>query len=149
MATIWKILGRYFWHKLKYIKGFFPFNIEQFHFSIKLPPQILNLYFSSHSLQIYDSQFSTDVFFFSFLFFFFFLPYEQTQPVPNPLSYYLHQNPEFIHKAETLANHVVELIVPFFIFLPRPFRLICGILQVFFQVTKYHAMIIIVCRYYL
>ena len=58
----------------------------------------------------------------------------QTQPVPNPLSYYLHQTPELMHKAETLGNHVIELIVPFFIFLPRPFRLICGVLQILFQV---------------
>ncbi len=39
-----------------------------------------------------------------------------------------------MHKAETLANHVIELIIPFFIFLPRPFRLICGVLQILFQV---------------
>lgn len=40
-----------------------------------------------------------------------------------------------MHKAETLGNHVVELVVPFFIFLPRPFRLICGALQILFQVS--------------
>lgn len=61
----------------------------------------------------------------------------QTQPVPNPLSYYLHQTPELIHKSETLANHVIELIIPFFIFLPRPFRLICGVFQILFQVCRY------------
>ena len=59
----------------------------------------------------------------------------QTQPVPNPLSYYLHQTPELMHKAETLGNHMIELIIPFFIFLPRPFRLICGVLQILFQVS--------------
>ncbi|UYV83731.1 LMF1 [Cordylochernes scorpioides] len=57
----------------------------------------------------------------------------QTQPVPNPLSYYLHQSPEIIHKMETLGNHVVELILPWFTFLPRPFKLICGISQILFQ----------------
>lgn len=40
-----------------------------------------------------------------------------------------------MHKAETLGNHVIELIIPFFIFLPRPFRLICGVLQILFQVS--------------
>jgi len=61
----------------------------------------------------------------------------QTQPVPNPLSYYLHQSPELLHKAETLGNHFVELIVPFFIFLPRPFRLTCGVIQILFQVRGF------------
>lgn len=36
----------------------------------------------------------------------------ETQPVPNPLSYYMHQSPEVIHKMETLVNHVVELVSP-------------------------------------
>eukprot|EP00731_Ephydatia_muelleri_P029354 Em0020g998a len=59
----------------------------------------------------------------------------ETQPIPNPLSYYLHQMPAVVHMAETMANHVIELVVPFMIFLPRPFRLTCGLLQVLFQVA--------------
>lgn len=43
--------------------------------------------------------------------------------------------PAVVHMAETMANHVIELVVPFMIFLPRPFRLTCGLLQVLFQVT--------------
>ena len=62
----------------------------------------------------------------------------QTQPVPNPLSYYLHQSPEIVHKIETMGNHVVELVVPFFVFLPRPLRLSCGVLQALFQVMDFH-----------
>ena len=62
------------------------------------------------------------------------MSHSQTQPVPNPLSYYLHQSPEIIHQTETLANHFVELVVPFFIILPRPFRITCGALQILFQV---------------
>ncbi|XP_064406835.1 lipase maturation factor 1-like [Halichondria panicea] len=58
----------------------------------------------------------------------------ETQPVPNPLSYFLHQSPAFVHKLETLGNHFVELVVPFLIFLPRPFRLTCGVVQIIFQV---------------
>ena len=60
----------------------------------------------------------------------------QTQPVPNPLSYYLHQSPVLVHKAETLGNHGVELIAPFFLFMPRPLRMACGALQIIFQVRK-------------
>jgi hypothetical protein len=58
----------------------------------------------------------------------------ETQPVPNPLSYYLHQSPEAIHQLETLGNHVVELAAPFLIFLPRPFRMVGGAIQILFQV---------------
>lgn len=59
----------------------------------------------------------------------------QTQPVPNPLSYYLHHSPEMVHQLETLGNHFVELIAPFFIFLPRPFQILGGALQILFQVS--------------
>ncbi|XP_057311803.1 lipase maturation factor 1-like [Hydractinia symbiolongicarpus] len=58
----------------------------------------------------------------------------ETQPVPNPLSYYLHQTPEFMHNFETLGNHFIELIAPFFLLLTRRFRIISGLLQIFFQV---------------
>ena len=61
--------------------------------------------------------------------------HSQTQPVPNPLSYYLHQSPEIVHQLETMGNHFVELIAPFFIFLPRPFRILSGALQILFQVS--------------
>jgi len=58
----------------------------------------------------------------------------ETQPVPNPMSYFMHQSPEIFHKFETLMNHFIELVVPFFIILTRPFRISCGILQILFQV---------------
>ncbi|KAJ7340273.1 Lipase maturation factor 1 [Desmophyllum pertusum] len=58
----------------------------------------------------------------------------ETQPVPNPMRYFMHQSPEIFHKFETLMNHFVELVVPFFILLTRPFRIWCGILQILFQV---------------
>ncbi|XP_045122870.1 lipase maturation factor 1-like isoform X1 [Portunus trituberculatus] len=58
----------------------------------------------------------------------------QTQPVPNPMSYYLHQSPEVIHKLETLGNHIIELLLPLFTFLPRSFMITCGIGQIMFQV---------------
>lgn len=50
------------------------------------------------------------------------------------MSYFMHQSPEIFHKFETLTNHFIELLVPFFIFLTRPFRITCGILQILFQV---------------
>jgi len=59
----------------------------------------------------------------------------QTQPVPNPISYFLHQSPEIIHMTETLGNHFIELVAPFFMLLTRPFRIAGGIIQIAFQVT--------------
>jgi len=59
----------------------------------------------------------------------------ETQPVPNPISYYLHQSPEVLHQFETLSNHFIELVVPWFILLTRKFRITCGVLQILFQVV--------------
>jgi hypothetical protein len=42
----------------------------------------------------------------------------ETQPVPNPLSRYLHFSPVWFHKFEVAWNHIVEAIVPAFLFLP-------------------------------
>nr|XP_039274216.1 lipase maturation factor 1-like [Styela clava] len=58
----------------------------------------------------------------------------QTQPVPNPISYFLHQSPNVIHKLETAGNHIIELIVPFFLILPRKLRMLAGASQILFQV---------------
>ncbi|XP_019858263.1 PREDICTED: uncharacterized protein LOC109586508 isoform X1 [Amphimedon queenslandica] len=58
----------------------------------------------------------------------------ETQPVPNPFSYYLHQSPEIIHNIETMGNHIVELFFPFLIMLPQPFCAINGIVQILFQI---------------
>ncbi|CAF0703841.1 unnamed protein product [Brachionus calyciflorus] len=58
----------------------------------------------------------------------------ETQPVPNPLSFYLHKEPESIHKFEVLSNHFIELIAPFLVLMPfRPMRLVGGAIQIIFQ----------------
>ncbi len=59
----------------------------------------------------------------------------ETQPIPNPLSWYLHQTPPFFHRLEALWNHVVELGVPWMAFGPRRVRLAAGVLLVAFQLT--------------
>ncbi|KAJ8362820.1 hypothetical protein SKAU_G00116510 [Synaphobranchus kaupii] len=59
----------------------------------------------------------------------------ETQPVPNPISYYLHRSPWWFHRFETLSNHFIELIAPFFTFLGRRMCMANGVLQVLFQVT--------------
>jgi Lipase maturation factor len=58
----------------------------------------------------------------------------ETQPNPNPLSWYLHQLPQWVHRLEVLFNHVVELVAPWFYFGPRRARLVAGTLTVLFQV---------------
>jgi hypothetical protein len=58
----------------------------------------------------------------------------ETQPNPNPLSWYLHQAPVWFHKLEVAFNHVVELVAPFFVFGPRRPRLVAGGAIVLFQV---------------
>jgi len=41
-----------------------------------------------------------------------------TQPIPNPLSFFMHHRSEQFHRIETLATLAVELLVPFLIFGP-------------------------------
>src|SRR6266446_3663866 len=58
----------------------------------------------------------------------------ETQPIPNPISRYLHFLPQWFHKLEVLWNHFVELIAPWFSFGPRQARHFAGVLLVIFQV---------------
>src|SRR6266853_784815 len=59
----------------------------------------------------------------------------ETQPIPNPISRYLHFAPQWFHKFETAWNHFIELIVPWFSFGPRHARHVAGVLLVSFQVV--------------
>src|SRR4029078_2962172 len=58
----------------------------------------------------------------------------ETQPIPNPISRYLHFAPLWFHKLEVLWNHFLELIVPWFSFGPRTARHVAGVLLVTFQI---------------
>src|SRR3989475_3819103 len=58
----------------------------------------------------------------------------ETQPIPSPISRYLHLAPLWFHKFETAWNHFIELIVPWFSFGPRRARHIAGVLLVTFQI---------------
>lgn len=57
----------------------------------------------------------------------------ETQPIPNPLSRYLHFMPKWFHNLGVLWNHFIELIVPFFVFYPKIARHVAGILLISFQ----------------
>jgi len=52
--------------------------------------------------------------------------HHETQPMPNPLSWYFHNLPSSVHKLEVLGNHFVQLIVPWGLFLPQPFSSIAA-----------------------
>jgi hypothetical protein len=58
----------------------------------------------------------------------------ETQPIPSPISRYLHCAPHWFHNAETAWNHFIELIVPWFSFGPRTGRHVAGVLLVTFQI---------------
>lgn len=57
----------------------------------------------------------------------------ETQPIPNPLSWYFHHHPEWFHKAGVLYNHFAELIVPFGFFMFQPVAAIAGLFTVLFH----------------
>jgi hypothetical protein len=59
----------------------------------------------------------------------------ETQPVPHPLSWLLHQAPVWFHELGVVFNHFVELVVPWFVFGPRRARLIAGALTIVFQAS--------------
>lgn len=58
-----------------------------------------------------------------------------TQPVPNPLSTYLHHLPRYVHNLETLGNHIVELVCPFMLLIPSStIQIYGGVIQIVFQI---------------
>jgi hypothetical protein len=57
----------------------------------------------------------------------------ETQPIPNPLSAWFHHLPTWVHHAGVVINHIVEVILPLFVFGPRRLRLIAGVGMAMFQ----------------
>jgi hypothetical protein len=57
----------------------------------------------------------------------------ETQPLPNPLSWYFHRLPAPFHKSSVLFSHFVQIIVPFGLFAPQPIAAIAGGLIIFHQ----------------
>lgn len=60
--------------------------------------------------------------------------YFETQPLPNPLSAYAHQLPEWLLRSGTGATLVIELLVPLMMFLPRRWRFAAAWLTILWQV---------------
>ncbi|MFB6209453.1 MAG: lipase maturation factor family protein [Candidatus Nanohaloarchaea archaeon] len=59
----------------------------------------------------------------------------ETQPMPNPLSWFLHKMPESWHKMETLITHFTQLIIPLLYFAPQPVAAIAGVITIFFHLA--------------
>jgi hypothetical protein len=59
--------------------------------------------------------------------------YFETQPLPHVGAWYFHQLPEWILQGGVLLVFFTELIVPFFIFLPRKFRLSAAAITIVMQ----------------
>ncbi len=57
----------------------------------------------------------------------------ETQPLPTPLAWFAHHLPDAILQAGVHVTFVIELVLPFFIFLPRNPRLVAGCGFVFLQ----------------
>src|SRR5438874_8221963 len=56
--------------------------------------------------------------------------HRETQPMPNPLSWYFHHLPRALHRIEVLGNHFAQLVVPLFLFAPQPVATVAGLIIV-------------------
>ena len=52
--------------------------------------------------------------------------HHETQPMPNPLSWYFHHLPSALHKVEVLGNHFAQLVAPLALFAPQPLAALAG-----------------------
>ena len=54
--------------------------------------------------------------------------HHETQPMPNPLSWYFHHLPKSFHRFEVLGNHFAQLVAPVFLFAPQPIASVAGLI---------------------
>lgn len=52
----------------------------------------------------------------------------ETQPVPNPLSWYFHRLPRASHRFGVLCSHFLQVVCPFGLFAPQPVASIAAVL---------------------
>jgi lipase maturation factor len=53
--------------------------------------------------------------------------HHETQPMPNPLSWFFHRMPEPLHRIEVLGNFAAQLVLPWGLFLPQPIATISAV----------------------
>jgi hypothetical protein len=59
--------------------------------------------------------------------------HHETQPLPNPLSWFFHHLPRPVHRVEALGNVVAQLVLPWGLFLPQPISTIAAALMIVTQ----------------
>jgi Lipase maturation factor len=59
--------------------------------------------------------------------------HHETQPMPNPLSWYFHHLPRPMHRVEVLGNFGAQLVLPFGLFAPQPIATISAVLMIVTQ----------------
>lgn len=59
--------------------------------------------------------------------------HHETQPLPNPLSWYFHRLPKRAHRGGVLFSHFVQVVAPFGLFAPQPIAWIAGTLIIAHQ----------------
>jgi hypothetical protein len=52
--------------------------------------------------------------------------HHETQPMPNPLSWYFHRLPRAFHRFEVVGNYAAQLVAPIGLFLPQPIAGLCA-----------------------
>jgi len=55
--------------------------------------------------------------------------HHETQPMPNPLSWYFHHLPKPLHRIEVLGSHFAQLAVPILLFFPQPIAAVAGLVM--------------------
>jgi hypothetical protein len=56
--------------------------------------------------------------------------HHETQPLPNPLSWFFHHLPRPVHRLEAIGNFVAQLVLPFGLFLPQPFASVAAVVLI-------------------
>jgi membrane protein implicated in regulation of membrane protease activity len=56
--------------------------------------------------------------------------HHETQPMPNPLSWFFHHLPRPLHRLEVVGNFVAQLVLPFGLFLPQPIASAAALLMI-------------------
>ncbi len=59
--------------------------------------------------------------------------HHETQPMPNPMSWFAHNLPKRFHKLEVLGNHFAQIVAPLLLFMPQPVASIGGAVIVLTQ----------------
>lgn len=59
--------------------------------------------------------------------------HHETQPMPNPLSWFAHHLPPWFHRSEVIGNHFAQLVVPFFLFAPQPVASVAALIVMLSQ----------------